>query len=507
VGAGTSSSATHHISVKAASGTLTIATEEDVRSADNILEGGTTTDKVMMESTVYDPLFTTGRQTQVEPALALKATASNGFKTWTLALRQNVHFTDGKLFTSKDVKENFDAFTNPKNGSSFVGDLSNVASTAVVGKYGFRFTLKLPDAHFPSILEDTMYMSDLDARKTKQLLSPGEVPIGTGPYKWSSRVPGSSVTFVPNTAYWRGKPPLSKVVFDVIPDGQAAVIALQRGEVDMIANYVPPQSLKDLRSDPNIVLKATSGSTEYHAYLNMRKSYSNAHDVHLGLEYLMNSKVLIPKIIGDFGPTASQPIPQWQVGNDPKLKPYPYDPAKGESLLAAGGIPKGGTIHLLAILDRPHLCDWATAVQSQLKSLGYDAQLQCLPSASLPPTMVQYQWDLLFYRNSGRALASIDYAQRWGLSIAKAGNDSYTLQDATLQALIDKMNATVDQKKYAALGAQVADRIVQTDAADAPGYFDAVFYPVRKRVKGFVLSPITWYGLLYNAIDKVTVTG
>jgi ABC-type transport system substrate-binding protein len=69
------------------------------------------------------------------------------------------------------------------------------------------------------------------------------------------------------------------------------------------------------------------------------------------------------------------------------------------------------------------------------------------------------------------------------------------------------MAATVDPKKYAALGAQAARRIVVTDAADAPGYFDEAYFPVRKRVKGFVLSPMTWYGILYNAINKVTVTG
>jgi peptide/nickel transport system substrate-binding protein len=491
----------------AARGTLTIATEEDVRSADNILEGGTTTDKLMMESTVYDPLFTTGRETQLEPALALSAKVSKDLKTWTIALRHKVKFTDGKLFTSKDVKENFDAFMNPKNASSFAGDLANVASTQVVGPYGFRFNLKLPDARFPSVLEDTMYISDLDARASKQLLAPGEVPIGTGPYKWSSRTPGSSVTFVANDSYWRGKPPLGTVVFDVIPQAQSAVIALQKGDVDMIANYVPPQAIPALKSDPNIMLKASSGNTEYHAYMNMHKNYGNAHDVHLGLEYLMNTSVLIPKLIGDFGPVATQPIPRWQAGSDPKLKVYPYDPAKGQQLLALGGIPKGGTINLLAIQDRPFLCDWATAVQSNLKSLGYNAQLQCMPSAVLPTQTTKYQWDMLFYRNSGRATAGIDYQQRWGVAIAAAANDSYTLQDPALQAIIDKMNATVDPKKYAALGAQAADRIVLTDVADAPGYFDEAYFPIRKRVKGFVLSPLTWYGLLYNAINKVTVSG
>lgn len=504
--AGTSTSATRSTSGGKAAGTMTIATIEDVRSPDNIKEGGTTTDKLMMGSTVYEPLFATGKNTELKPALALKATPNKAFTTWTLALRHGVKFSNGKPFTSADVKGNFDAFMDPKSASGFAGDLVNVSSITTPNKYTVVFGLKLPDAHFPSALEDTMYIADLNARANGPLLAPGEVPVGTGPYKWSSRSPGSSVTFVPNNLYWRGKPPLAQVVFEVIPSGQNAVIALQKGDVDMVANYVPPQALPQLRNDPNITIIARPGSTEYHALLNFNKTYQNARNVHLGLEYLMNTKALIPKLVGNFGPIATQPIPRWQAGNDPKLKPYAYDPAKGQQLLAAGGIPRGGTIKLVSILDRPYLCDWATAVQSTLRSLGYDAQLQCLPSAVAPKTVVKYDWDLLFWRNSGRALAGITYQQRWGMAIAN-NTDTYTLKDPALQAIIDKMAATVDDKKYAALGAQAARRIVITDVADAPGYFDQAYFPIRKRVKGFVLSPLTWYGMLYNAINKVTVTG
>ena len=161
---------------------------------------------------------------------------------------------------------------------------------------------------------------------------------------------------------------------------------------------------------------------------------------------------------------------------------------------------------MVALTDRPFLCDWATAVQSQLRSLGYNAQLDCYPSAVAPTAVKKYDWDLLFWRNSGRALAGITYQQRWGVAIANR-TDTYTLKDPALQKLIDQMAATIDPKKYAALGAQAAQRIVVTDAADAPGYFDEAYFSMNKRVKGFVLSLLTWYGILYNAINRVTVTG
>jgi peptide/nickel transport system substrate-binding protein len=501
-----SSAATRNESSSSASGTLTIATIEDVRSPDNIKEGGTTTDKLMMGSTVYEPLFTTGKSTELQPALALSAKANKAYTTWTVALRHNVKFSNGKRFTAADVKANFDAFQSSAIASTFVGDLANVAAVTVTNPYTVQFQLKLPDAHFPQVTEDTMFIADLSARANPPLLAPGEIPVGTGPYKWSARSPGSSVTFEPNPFYWRGKPPIAKVVFQVITNGQNAVLALQKGEVDMVANYVPPQTLPALKADKNIRIVARQGSTEYHAFTNFEKDYKNAKSVHQGLQYLMNTAVVIPKLIGDFGPVATQPVPRWQAGNDPKLKSLPFDTAKGQQLLADGGIPKGGTIKLLALTDRPYLCDWATATQSQLRALGYNAQLDCQPSAVAPTQVKKYDWDLLFWRNSGRALAGITYQQRWGVAVANR-TDTYTLKDPTLQKIIEQMAATVDPKKYAALGAQAARRIVVTNAADIPGYFDEAYFPIQKRVKGFVLSPMTWYGILYNAINKVTVVG
>jgi peptide/nickel transport system substrate-binding protein len=492
--------------------TLTIATEEDVRSPDNTQEEGTTTDKLMMGSTVYDPLFTTGKDGSLQPALATKATPSADLKTWTFTLRSGVKFTDGKAFTANDVKENFDAFQNPKSASAFSGDLKNVVSSNVVNDTTIDFHLKNPDTNFAAITQDTMFISDLDARKSKLLLAPGEVPIGTGPYKWSARQTGSSVTFARNDTYWRGTPPLSTVVFKVIPDGTAATTALQRGEVDMIANYVPPQSLPTLEKDPNIQMVTAQGGTFYQAYLNFEKGrkggYKDPAAVRQGLADLVDTPDIVPKLIGDFGTLASQPVPTWQPGNDPSLLPYPYqhNVAAGEALLAQGGIPMGGKISMIALQDRPFLCQWATAVQSTLKQLGYNPDLQCIPSANAPKTFTQYKWDLMFYRTSGRPTASIMYQQRWGSALAQPPTDSYTLVDETLQGMINQMAAAADSAQYNALGAQVANRIIKTDVAVIPGYFDKVYFPVNKRVQGLQISPITWYGILDNAIGKVSVT-
>jgi ABC-type transport system substrate-binding protein len=112
---------------------------------------------------------------------------------------------------------------------------------------------------------------------------------------------------------------------------------------------------------------------------------------------------------------------------------------------------------------------------------------------------------MLFFRGSGRPTAAILYQQRYTPGPATPAVDTYTLQDPEVQRLVDEMNATLDDDEYAALGAEAARRIFLEDIAILPGYHDKVYMPVTKRVQGFKVSPITWYGMFYNAFTTVTV--
>ena len=253
------------------------------------------------------------------------------------------------------------------------------------------------------------------------------------------------------------------------------------------------------------------GSYFFQAYNNFEKArrggYTDGDKVHLGLALLANAQDIVPGLIGAFGTAATQPIPSWQDGFSPDLKPYAYDEARGKQMLTEGGIPPGGTIRMLAVKDRPYLCQWATAFQSNLKQLGYDAQLDCQESAVIPAAVTKYDWDLLFWATSGRATAATMYDQRWGVApTLPEPDDTNTLRDYDLQGLIDKMIAALDPKEYTDLGAQIAERVVKTDSAVIPGYFQDVYMISGPRVQGLTVSPLAYYGILYNAMGKVTVT-
>ena len=83
-------------------------------------------------------------------------------------------------------------------------------------------------------------------------------PVGTGPFifrEWRQR---DQVVLDANPDYWKGKPKVDHLVFKEYPDAQAALLALKRGEVQIMGDVATPV-IASIRSDPNLVLLTQPG--------------------------------------------------------------------------------------------------------------------------------------------------------------------------------------------------------------------------------------------------------
>lgn len=490
-----------------AGGTLRVAVETDLRDSDN-LQARTTNDRIVVGSTVYEPLFGSDENGEPRPALATEAIPSEDNRVWNIKLQAGVTFHNGKPFTADDVKANFDAYLDPANASNLAGDIGSVASVEVVTPTEVKVTLTDPQAAFPGVLTDTVFMADMDAREE---MGDGwaEQPIGTGPYKWFSRTIGDNITFVRYDDYWRGRPPLDRVVFQVIPDAQVAVLGLERGEIDLIPNYVSIAALPGLRANESFQILSIPTNTWFLAFPNFEKArnggYVDAAAFRLGLAHLFNAEEQVPQIIGDFGTYGNQMIPPWQRGHDPDLDAYPYDPVKGVELLTQAGYPPGSTIKIL-VGDAPHICDWATAVQSTVRQLGYTVTLQCASSEVVAVEVLKYDWDLMFTRNSGRVTAGGFFNDRWRKSLAEAKDDYYTLQSDELQAVIDELTAETDPVRAEELAQQATNIIIKDQVAVIGGYWQTAHWAASAKVQGLKLSPLAWNGFLWNNMSTVSLS-
>ena len=83
-------------------------------------------------------------------------------------------------------------------------------------------------------------------------------PVGTGPFTFKEYRPRDQVVLEANEAYWRGKPKLAQVVYKVLPDPQAALLGMRRGEIHILAD-VGGAVIPALRQEANVNLVTQPG--------------------------------------------------------------------------------------------------------------------------------------------------------------------------------------------------------------------------------------------------------
>ena len=76
-------------------------------------------------------------------------------------------------------------------------------------------------------------------------------PIGSGRFRFVRWNAGASLEIAADTANYRGRPGLDRVIMTIAPDGNTALTRLLGGEADLI-EQVPPTSIADIAKDSTL---------------------------------------------------------------------------------------------------------------------------------------------------------------------------------------------------------------------------------------------------------------
>ena len=145
-----------------------------------------------------------------------------------------MHFHDGTLLTSADVKATLDAVFEPKNATAgFRGTLETLDRveapeplTVVVHWKQPYFLATWTLLGALPVLPAHALQGDFDT------LPLHRAPIGTGPFRFVKWDAGTSLTYARNETYWGPRAHLDQVIFRFVKDDTAAVAAWERGEFD-----------------------------------------------------------------------------------------------------------------------------------------------------------------------------------------------------------------------------------------------------------------------------------
>jgi peptide/nickel transport system substrate-binding protein len=194
----------------------------------------------------YEPLIisTVAGGGHVYPWLAKSWKWSNGNKTLTLDLQRGVKWTDGKPLTSADVVYSLTAGKQDK-AMDMVGLTlpdTNIVSIKASGLYKVVIKLKTVDSQFiPAVLNAQFVVPKhiwTGVSNAATFTNPN--PVGSGPFAKVGRFTTQDYVFNKNPKYWlKGSPKIPCLEYVQASSNDAALLQIQKGDVDWTHNFVP----------------------------------------------------------------------------------------------------------------------------------------------------------------------------------------------------------------------------------------------------------------------------
>lgn len=321
---------------------------------------------------------------ELEPRIAESWKPNADGSEWTFKIRQGVTFHDGSPVDARDVVASFENLTDPDTGgnalSAFKGVLSpggakaRDASTVV-------FSLDNPTGNFPYIVSSDNYNAiiiprDLDPEDWEKTF------MGSAAWKLDNFRQASGVTFLPYANYWdaQGKPKAERAEIRFYNEEQAEVLALQGGEVDVIAQYSVSGG-KALLTNPNVRTVEVRASQHRQVHMRTDKEPFQDKRVRQAVALLINRQAYVQGLLAG----------KADLGNDSPFAPvYPYsdrsvpqrqqDVAQAKELLVAAGKGDGFSV-TLNTHRLQELPDLAALIQNDLKQAGINVRLNITDSS------------------------------------------------------------------------------------------------------------------------------
>ncbi|WP_345287004.1 ABC transporter substrate-binding protein [Streptomyces gulbargensis] len=402
--------------------TLTVAVSQSIDSLSPFLAQKLTSTSIHRLAyeylTNYDP-----KDARTVPGFATSWKPSADKLTWTYTIRDNSTWSDGKPATAEDAAWTFNTMmTDPDAATANGSFTANFRKVTAPDPRTLVIELKKPQATMTAldvpIVPKHVWEKVGDFSKFN---NDQRFPIvGNGPFVITDFKVDQYLKLKPNKTFWRGAPKFDELVFKYYKDGDAAVAALQKGEVSFVPNLTPAQAAA-LRTQKNIKVNDAPGRRFYALATNPGArakdgtAFGNGHKalldpaVRKALFLAVDRATLVEKVFQGHAVEGEGYIP-------PRFgayfwKPSPaqrraYDPAAAERLLDSAGYRRNADGKRVgkdgAPLDFRILChatdpnDKAVGkyLQEWWGKLGIGLKVECLDSVSDP--WLKGDYDLAF---------------------------------------------------------------------------------------------------------------
>jgi peptide/nickel transport system substrate-binding protein len=385
------------------SGVLRVAIQQEPKNLDPLLTSNT--NDVFVARFMYLPLIQPDDKGVQQPLLttAVPTTDNGGVSkdglTITYHLRNDVKWSDGVQFTSKDVKWTWQAIMNNNNnvvsrhGYDYISSIDTPDDYTVVVHLKTKFSpfvnTFFTDSDQPYGVAPAHILSKYP--NVNQIPFNNEPTVSDGPFRFAEWVHNDHITLVANDNFFLGAPKLKRIEIKIVPDENTSVQLLKTHEIDWIYqasihNY-PGVSNAD---------GVTIAWMRVNGYYDVQLNTQHLSDVRVrqAIGYAIDKQNLVSTTMFGQEKIATEDIPDWMWAFDPSVRSIPHDVAKAKALLAQAGYTPGAngimqkngqqlSLLLVTVASDVTYKQLSVEIQSQLRAAGVDVQLKLFPGAQL----------------------------------------------------------------------------------------------------------------------------
>ncbi|MFZ4451677.1 ABC transporter substrate-binding protein [Salibacterium aidingense] len=431
-------------SIEKAGGEITFGLAAEPTTLNTYMQNGTHGRTIKLA--ISRGLYNYNENGELEAELAESYEANDELTSYTFELR-DAKFHNGDKVTGEDVKYTFERIIDDESTATFNDDLSLIDDIEVIDETTVTFHLSEPSApflHYTALPESVIVSKDWTEEHPDEVET---YQMGAGPFKFVEWNQGSHLVVEKFEDYYKeDKPYLDEVRFEFFDDENTRVNALRSEDAELIET-VPWKDATSIEEAQHLKLDNKNGPFMQLQFNTEFEPFSDPK-VRRALAYAIDRDNIIKTAFSGRGePIYGMAILDGYLGYDEKFENYfEQDYEKAKELLTEAGYPDGFEATLLATSQYGMHEQTAVAVQSELKKVGIEVELDLPDWATRTNKNMEGDYDFLVAGTAGD-ITDADWMSNFYEGGEVRLNNSAYFDDEQINQLLEEGREESDEAK------------------------------------------------------------
>lgn len=356
----------------------------------------------VIASLLCEGLFRQTPAFEAEPSLCESYTHDETMQIFTFTLKSGITFSDGSPLTGADVRA---TLLRAKASPRYESRLADVVSVTASGQ-SVTVTLASPNSALPALLDIPIVKSGSEA----------EIPIGTGPYFFSTE--DTRHALIANQSWWQqSTQPVERILLVEISDAETALYRFTSRDVQLLTADLT--GTDSVHITGNFSYRDADTTTLHYLGCNTQKAPTDSAAFRRMLHLGISRSTLVSAYLSGHGTPAQFPL-------SPRSPLYPaeletaFSRERFAAALSESGYTPTRTLTLLVNLENSFKRAAAQYLAETFTAAGVPMTVQALPWAEYTAALESGAFDLYY----GEVRLSAD----WNLTslLGSGGKLNYT---------------------------------------------------------------------------------